>query len=63
MIIHHSDLRALKYCNNGAREFFNRHGLDWSEFMKNGLPEEVFTSTGDAMAIRLVEFAKERRHG
>ncbi|QFS86632.1 MULTISPECIES: hypothetical protein [unclassified Marinobacter] len=61
MIVTHRDLRALKYCNNGSREFFRRHGLDWSEFVKVGLPEEEFLSTGDAMAIRLVEFAREQR--
>lgn len=61
MIVTHRDLRALRYCNNGTREFFRRHNLDWSEFVKNGLPEEQFTATNDAMAIRLVEFAREHR--
>lgn len=63
MIVRHSDLRALGYCNNGARDFFKKHNLDWTEFVKNGLPEEQFIETGDAMAIRLVEFTKERVNG
>lgn len=63
MIITHNDLRALRYCNNGTREFFRRHNLDWSEFIKNGLPESEFLNTGDAMAVRLVDFARERQHG
>jgi len=46
------------YCNRGTREFFKRHGLDWSSFRKNGLPEDVFMATGDAMAIRLVQHAR-----
>ncbi|WP_394131897.1 hypothetical protein [Marinobacter nauticus] len=61
MIVTHRDLRALRYCNNGAREFFLRHNLDWSEFIKNGLPEEAFLATGDSMAVRLVEFARAQR--
>jgi hypothetical protein len=61
MIVTHRDLKALRYCNNGTRAFFTRHGLDWSEFVRNGLPAEKFTETNDAMAIRLVEFARERR--
>lgn len=46
------------YCNKGARPFFERHGLDWNEFRKNGLDEQVFLDTGDAMALRLVEHAR-----
>lgn len=61
MIVKHADLRALRYCNNGSRAFFARHNMDWSEFVKNGLPAEQFMETGDAMAIRLVEFARERQ--
>lgn len=59
MIIEHKHLRTLRYCNKGAREFFQRHGLDWSLFISSGLPEEQFIATGDAMAIRLVEFARQ----
>jgi len=46
------------YCNRGARPFFKRHGLDWGEFRRVGLPEEVILKTGDAMAIRLVQHAR-----
>lgn len=63
MIITHRDLQAIRYCNNGAREFFQRHDLDWSQFVTEGLPEEVFLNTGDHMAIRLVELTRERRNG
>lgn len=60
MIITHQDMkRHMRYCNSGAREFFERHDLDWSEFVKNGLPDQVLIDTGDAMAIRLVEKVKQ----
>lgn len=63
MIITHTDLRAFKYCNVGAREFFERHGFDWSDFVFKGIPEEKMLGTGDAMAVELVAFAKERKGG
>lgn len=63
MIITHMDMRRMKYCNKGAREFFNRHGLDWSLFMAEGLPEEVILATGDDLAIQLVAFVKENNNG
>ena len=63
MIVTHRDLQAMRYCNKGAREFFRRHGLDWTRFIAEGLPAEDFVKTGDHMAIQLVEFAKERQHG
>ena len=61
MMIRHHHIRKMRYCNKGARDFFTRHNLDWSEFVRNGLPEEVILATGDAMAIAVVEFA--RREG
>lgn len=63
MIVTHRDLQAMRYCNKGTREFFQRHGLDWSRFIKEGLPEEEFIATGDHMALKLVEFAREQRNG
>jgi hypothetical protein len=50
------------YCHKGARVFFARHGLDWSDFVKHGVDEDTLLATGDAMAVRLVEHARSR-HG
>lgn len=55
------DVRAAKMCSRGARSFFIRHGLNWSEFLSVGAESSVLVSTGDAMAIRVVEVARERR--
>ena len=41
-------------CSNGARRFALRHGFDWSDFLKKGIPEEKLLATGDAMAVRIV---------
>ncbi len=57
MIITMADIRRIHFCSKGARDFFNRHNLDWNEFVKNGLPEEVILATKDQMAIGVVEAA------
>jgi len=56
----HADMRALAYCNRGARQWFCRHGLDWSSFLARGLPADVLLATGDAMAREVVEAARRR---
>ena len=60
MIIRMRDIRAAKMCSRGARAWFVRHGLDWSEFITNGIDAELVLATGDAMAIRVVEVARGR---
>ncbi|MCP8465183.1 hypothetical protein NK553_14620 [Pseudomonas sp. ZM23] len=47
------------YCHRATRAFFERHNLDWLEFVRNGIDEEALTATGDALALRLVEHARE----
>lgn len=61
--VQHQHLRELGYCNRGARQFFERHGLDWRAFLAGGLPADQFERTGDAMALKLVEHAKGGGHG
>lgn len=60
MIITTKDLQPVKYCARGARRWFEQHGLDWSKFVFEGLPEEVFIATGDPMAIKAIEEARRR---
>lgn len=51
-------IRACKMCSSGTRAFFARHGMDWNKFLSEGLPEEDFIATGDAMAMQVVEVAR-----
>ncbi len=60
LIVTHADMRALGYCNRGARQWFARHGLDWSRFIAEGLPAKDVLATGDAMAQAVVEAAQRR---
>lgn len=61
MIVTLKDLRRAKMCGKGARAFFSRHGLDWSDFVKQGIEAEKLENTKDAMAQRLVEVARGQR--
>ena len=54
-------VRQAKMCSRGARAFFIRHNLDWQTFIKQGLPASTIASTGDAMALKVVEVAYGRK--
>lgn len=45
-------------CSRGTRAFFLARGWDFQDFLKNGLDEEFFIKTGDAMALQVVEVAR-----
>ncbi len=61
MIVTMRDVRKAKMCSVGARAFFIRHGLDWGDFLKNGIDAKIVMATGDAMAQRVVEVANGGR--
>lgn len=50
-----ADLRRAKCCSSGARDFFQRHGLDWNAFLKEGIPVDTLAAIDDAMAQQVVE--------
>ncbi len=54
-------VRQAGMCSRGARAFFERHGLDWTKFLKEGLDAEIIEATEDAMAIKVAEVAKNGR--
>lgn len=47
------------FCAGAARDFCKRYDLDWHAFRHQGLPAEQLEATGDAMAIALVEWARQ----
>lgn len=61
-LVLHRHIRELGYCNRGARAFFARHGLDWGQFLREGIDAAELERIGDAMAQRAVEHAREE-HG
>lgn len=56
------DVRASRHCVKGAREWFERHGLDFKDFVRNGIPESTFVGTGCSLAARVVA-EKNKREG
>lgn len=58
MKIYMSDIRKAKMCSGGTRAFFLRQGWDWQDFLKNGRDAQDFVDTKDAMALQVVEVAK-----
>jgi len=61
LIVTINDVRRAKMCSSGARQFFIDHNLDWSRFISEGLPASIIESTNDAMAMQVVEVAKNGR--
>ncbi|HAT1683650.1 TPA: hypothetical protein I8Y21_004405 [Klebsiella oxytoca] len=53
-------IRQAGYCPQGARQFARRYGLDFRQFIRDGyIDAEILLATGDALAIRLVEYARQ----
>lgn len=50
-----TDVQALLYCNKGARIFFKQHGLNYAQFVSNGIDQQDLIDTNDAMALKVVE--------
>lgn len=47
------------YCIPGLKIWFASRGLDWNDFVKNGIPAQKIIDTGDALAIEAVKLAQE----
>jgi hypothetical protein len=52
-------VRMAGGCAEGARVFLRRHGISDREFFLRGLPIDVVEATGDAMALRVAQAARE----
>lgn len=54
------DCRKLGYCMKQVRPWFGVVGLDFRDFVKNGIPASKLLATDDAYATRVVEQARKR---
>lgn len=53
--IYARDIRAAGMCIiPGAKMFFERYGLDWRDFMRNGVEIEKIIATGDELGMQVV---------
>ena len=53
------DLRPLGYCHNAARKWFADRGLDWADFIENGIEIEELERVGDHLSARVIERVKK----
>jgi aminoglycoside phosphotransferase (APT) family kinase protein len=53
------------YCHRGARALCAQYGLDWAAIVRDGgIPASALLATGDALALHLVEHARQEvTHG
>lgn len=58
-----SDFRSCLYCVKGVRYGFERYGLDFNDFLENGISGKTLltVSNGDAMVTEVVEAAYGRK--
>lgn len=54
MIITIDDIVKAGICATGARRWFRLRGLNFRDFMDNGIDAEVLLATGDAYAQQVV---------
>jgi len=62
-IVYMSDCRSLRYCAKGVRIVFQRYNLDYSDFLKNGIPASKLleATNNDGMVQAVVEVARGRK--
>jgi len=51
-------IRKAQLCSDGVRTWWSRQGFDWSDFLDNGISADKLLETGDPMAMRVVEIAR-----
>lgn len=58
MRVYMKHVRQAYMCSGGARTFFEKHNLDWTKFLREGIDAEELIKTNDAMALKVVEVAR-----
>lgn len=61
MIVTIRHCKQIKFCSPGVRRWFNSQGLDFKDFLRNGIAEEKLLATGDALALEVVKAANVKR--
>ena len=54
------DIRAVGHCVKGIRGWFESNNLDFRAFLNDGIDQETFLATDDAMAQHVVDKKLER---
>lgn len=51
--------RRKGFCRGKSRAWFERHGLDWRSFVRDGIDSGTLEATGDGLALAVVEWARK----
>lgn len=49
------------FCVDGGKAFFEKHQLNWKDFLKNGIRSDILESFNDGMVNKIVETARGRQ--
>ena len=52
-------VRQAKLCASGTRVWFQRHGIDYTDFLKNGIDAEKILTLGDHFGNTVVALAQK----
>ena len=63
MIITHLHCQKLGYCMKSVRPFLEENGINWMDFVRNGIPEEELLKIEDVRCEKIVAFAHSREEG
>lgn len=55
-----SEIRELRYCASGAREWCAKYGFDFRELVKNGLDANEVANTQDQFGTAAAALAMQR---
>lgn len=56
-----TDLRRAGHCASGIRRWFEAQGLDFRDFLKNGIDEETLRATGDGQVLNALDSIARNR--
>lgn len=60
VIVTMQDVRELGLCSRGSRELCARYGIDWMNFLQNGIPAEELSRIDDDRIRRLIAHATNK---
>lgn len=49
------------FCVEGGKMFFEKYGLDWSDFVRQGISSDILEPLDDAVANKIIKVARERQ--
>lgn len=55
-----ADCEECGFCNHGLRMMAKNNGIDWWDFLQNGIDVEILESWNDENANRAIAAAKAR---